>query len=576
MSALIYLSTRSLKNRVFTAFKNPKLVLQILGVLLFVGILIIGAVTGAGFELRIPADLTEIKVLMFVLFIFPYWAGRYSGAGSFGMEDVNLVFTSPIMPSTLLLGGLVRRLDGMLFIVSTVLIVMFFYGTRVEMAFSQFVLAGLFGFILMVVSKLFGIYLFVAYKKVYRWIGFFWCVLLVGVFLFFAYDAGWDFGSGLEALINSRMFELTPLVGWAAAGAYRFMAQDVLWGIFYTGLLVATGGYFFAVIYRSRPDFYEDALEGYHDPGLDFVGAGSSRPEDVESGILRDNADNALTALSSGREDPRASYACWPGGLMLRITSFAGRNPAPTMTKGDDMSASYNGAAAFFFKHMRERKASGWLGVIDKDIFIWVVYAVLWGLYVRLGGIGVEYVAMFFRFLGVPHQSILAVLLPLVFAIALSVGHDSGFKELLSPTFSLLPDTPARKLIWVNMSRVINTAITAVVVFGLAGAISGTSALAVLMGFLAYLACVFMALGLQVASGRLFGVTSRAGKNLAATLSVITCVLAGWIGLMAIFFVWGAPWGMLAGLLAFFAWCMITGGLAFVYAVRGLHDVDVV
>jgi len=525
MNALFYLHTRSLKNRFLAALRDPKLIVKALGLIVLIAVIVVGALTGV--MVREERDLILLKGVLFLVFLLPYWAGRYSGGGSFGVEDVNHVFTSPILPRTVLLSGLIRQLGGMLVITIAIMVVFSFAATILVISLSHVLWAGLFGFILMVVCKLMGMYLFVAYKKAFRWIGFLWIMVLLSYFLYHATRPDWDLMRGLIALLDSRLFALTPFVGWASAGAFNFSAGQVLPGLVYTGLLLALGVYFFWAVYRSKPDFYDETL------GTEAKEGSSQRSGEA----LEQEQVNFLPELKA----------------------FKGA-----------------GAKVFFYKHIREAAKSSRAGIIGIGLIGWIIFAIVWGLYARGAFIDHDFFAALFIYVGVPSRSFLAPLMPLVFVVAVYPYFDRGFREYSSPYFYLMPASPGQKLFWISMSKAINIGVTAVVVLGLAGVISGTSPGIVLAAMLAYISAAFMALGVRAATVGIFGVLSSAGKSLAATLPVLFFVLVGWIGLMAVFYSGPESWVILVALLSFAGWCLVVGGLGFWYGVRVLHDLDAV
>jgi len=521
MSALFYMHTRSLKNRFLAALRDPRLIAKALGLTVFIAIIIVGALTGVQIRGE-NTDMLVLKGMMFLVFLLPYWAGRFGGGGTFGVEDVNHIFTAPIPPRTVLLSGLIRQLGGMLVICVAVMVVFSFASTVMVISLAHILWAGLFGLILMVVCKLMGMYLFVAYKKIYRWIGLLWMLMLAGVFVFHTSRAGWDWTSGLLAVLDSHVFALTPFVGWAAAGAFGFGVGQVLHGVIYTGLLVASGVYFFWAIYRSNPDFaLDEGGEG------ETSGQSTTKPQDTA------------------------------------------RHAFPNKT----------GPRMFFHKHVLEASRVSRLGIFGLDIIGiigWTVFAVVWGLYARSLYIDIEIVSLLFIYVGVPSRSILALLMPLVFVVAIYPYFDRGFREYSSPYFYLMPASPGQKLFWISMLRAVNVCVTAVLVLGIGGAISGTSPLLVIIAMLAYVSAAFMALGVRAAAVGLFGAMSKAGKTLAATLPVLLFVLLGWIGMLAVFYSGNESWVEPVALLGLAGWCLAVGGAGFWYGVRVLHDLDAV
>jgi len=338
--------------------------------------------------------------------------------------------------------------------------------------------------------------------------------------------------SGLVDLLDSHIFALTPFVGWAAAGAFSFGLGQVLPGLLYMGLLLASGVCFFVAVYRSQPDFYDETL------------GTATNDKDTEQGTAT-NFDEM--GIQKNRPQSR--------GFAL---------------------SNKSGAKVFFYKHIREVSRLSRAGIFGAELIGWIIFAVIWGLYARGVFIGQEGISVLFIYVGVPSQSFLAPLMPLVFVVAVYPYFDRGFREYSSPYFYLIPASPGQKLLWISMSRAINICITAVLVFGIAGIISGTSPAVVLVAILAYMSAAFMALGVRAAAVGIFGVLSGAGKTLAATLPVLFFVLLGWIGLLVIFYTGTESWMIIVAMLGFVGWCTLVGGLGFWYGARVLHNLDVV
>ena len=522
MNSLMYLNICSFKNRFLEAVRSPKLLakalIMIFMCLLFVVSAIVGVSTGGLMEPLL------LKGVLFVLFLLPYWAGRFGGVGSFGMEDVNFVFTAPILPRTVLLAGLWRRFSGMLVISFAVVIVLFFF----EVEFMYILIAGIFCFVLTVVCKLLGMYMFVAYRKVYRWIGFFGMALLLGFGVFYVYRAGWEWMPGILGLLDSYVFAFTPLVGWAVAGAFSFMTGQMLAGLIYLSLLLAAGGYFFWTVYRSSPDFYDELL--------------------------------GVPAIASDIDSE-------PVGRPLAASKAVA-------TQKSRVGLAGTGAAVFFHKHVREISRISWAGVIGSGTLWGMALAVIWGLYARDYDTGIEFIAHIFGRMGIPSGNILAVLVPLVIIMAAYPQFDHGFLEMYNPYFYLVPEPPRRKLLWVSMVRIVKVCVMTVLVLGPAGVISRTAPSIVLAAMLAYLACAFMVLGLRLAMVRLLGVVSGARQKLVSTLPVMFFVGVGLLGVLVAFFFGPEDLGLLIGLLGFAGWCTLVGGMGFGFSLRVLHDVD--
>jgi len=523
------------------ALRNPKLLTKVLGAIFFIALLIVGMVTGV----VITAAQTPAFLLgyVFMSFLLPYFAGRFSGAGSFDVEDMNFIFTAPILPRAILLSGLIRRLGGIFFIALSIMIFLTFVSAMfMAITLPQILIAGVFGFVLTVVCKLFGMYLFVVYKKAYRWIGFLWILLLAGGFVFYAARADWDFAYGFIDLLMSPVFALTPLVGWAAAGAVGFMMGHVYLGLFLTGLLIGAGVYFLWAVYKLAPVF------------LDIDGADDVRSMESSAYTKPEAADNLPPAQDAAiaKDTP---------------------NPlAKILSRGKHPSFKGIGAQVFYYKHAIEESRGRWLKIFDAELFWWGVFAIAWGMYATSPDLNLEFVAMMYIIIGVPSETILAVVAPLVFSVVIAPQFEQGFMEFSSHYFYMMPDSPKKKLLWVSMSQIVGVCTRVVLVLGIAGIISRTTPGVVVGAMLAYMAAAFMALGVRAASVRLFGGIPGARQKLASTMLVLFITLVGWVGMMAVFFLGAAAIG--PALYIFAGWCGVAGGIGTLYAVRTMHDVD--
>jgi len=517
MKALTFLYTRSLKNRVLEEVRNPKSLVKALFLFFAFIVFVVGAVTGVNAG-AMPLEWPLLKGFSFLLFLLPYWAGRFGGVGTFGMEDVNFVFTAPILPRSVLLSGLMRRLGGMLVISLAVVVAFAFSSTIAVIGLSHIAWVAVFSVVLSVVCKLMGMHIFVAYKKVYRWIGFSWMLMLFAVFHFYLYRAGWEFNPALLSFLDSIIFAATPLIGWAMAGAFAFMAGQIITGLVFTMLLLTAGGFFFWTVYRSSPDFYDETLG---------APVNYDKTEDVRQGALQ---------------------------------------------IGDELKGA--GAAVFFYKHRREASRVSRMGILGTGIFMGIALAILWGLHARGLGGDIEVLASLFRVIGVPSTSILAVLIPLIFLMAAYPQFDQGFIELRSPFFYMVPDAPWRKLLWVSMTRIIKICVVAVFVIALGGIVGGVSPVIILLTVLAYFASGFMVLGLRLAMMRFLGVVAGGKQKLVSTVPVMAFVVLGVVGLLGVFYSRPDDMGLVAGLGVFVGWGLVVGVVGFAVALRVLHDVD--
>jgi len=592
MNAIMYLYGRSFRNTILEGIRSPKRLIRTLGLALILVLFVAGAVSGVVMEAA-PTETPLFVGILFALYLIPFFVGRYGGIGPFTSEQVNFIFTAPILPRTVLLAEILRRFWDMFVISLAIVTVIAFMGLTVAMEIRYILLAWAFCMALAVVCKLFGMFLFVTYKRVYHWIGLFWIVLLLLAGVFYFARAGWETMPGMLDFLGSRVFALTPLVGWAAAGAVGFMTGDVFAGALYAGLLMAAGGFFFRGVYKSSPDFYDEAIGM---PGITAVAdkAEPLIPPPVAQSVTPPNqaaskASNVV--IKPVAELPRHTVIARSEATKQSSTR-EGATSQGLSASGQTTQPSFQGegAAVFFDKHLIE-ESGGWssrtripwlrntragaiTGVIGIGIFAGMAFAILWGLYARGLAGDIEQVASLFRTIGVPSGNILAILIPSVLILALYPQYDMGFMELYNPYFYLVPDSPMRKLIWVSMARFAKICAVAGLVLVPAGVISGTSPAAVLATVLAYFASAFMILSLRLAIVRFLGIVPDKRQKLVATLPVMLFIFVGMVGMLAVFYFAPERWGLVVALLGFTGWCSLIGVLGLWFSLRVLHDVD--
>ncbi len=112
MSALLYLVTHKLKNRVREIFHRPsELVLLLIGAALVVFVVFTGNLDVDPGAVRPRAELSAIIFALYALvFVLTAKNGFVNGASMFSMADVNLLFTGPNKEKTLLSYGLFSQM----------------------------------------------------------------------------------------------------------------------------------------------------------------------------------------------------------------------------------------------------------------------------------------------------------------------------------------------------------------------------------------------------------------------------------------------------------------------------------
>ena len=112
MSSLVFLLSRKLKNRLREMLRRPS---ELIVLVVFVGLIGVTIFTG---NRSLPSagmrSVEEFYAIVLALYVFEFVLiaknGFLNGASMFSMADVNLLFTSPKKPQTLLTFGLFSQL----------------------------------------------------------------------------------------------------------------------------------------------------------------------------------------------------------------------------------------------------------------------------------------------------------------------------------------------------------------------------------------------------------------------------------------------------------------------------------
>ncbi|MCL2405792.1 MAG: putative ABC exporter domain-containing protein [Defluviitaleaceae bacterium] len=144
MNAIYYLHVRSILNQIFEVIRSPKRLVKALGLMSIFVMFVLGAVSGMVVVSAIPTELPLLKGMMFMLFLIPFYVGRYGGIGPFSAEHMNFIFTAPILPRTVLLTELLQRLKDMLVVSLAIMAIFAFMGLTVAMEIRHIILPGVF------------------------------------------------------------------------------------------------------------------------------------------------------------------------------------------------------------------------------------------------------------------------------------------------------------------------------------------------------------------------------------------------------------------------------------------------
>jgi len=220
MNSLTFILIRSLKNRLLELRRKPgKLIMYILVIAVIVA-LIIFSFQGRN-EVSDYADTLWLKggflVFLSVMFILAIKQGLSKGSDFFGMEDVNLLFVSPINPRTILIYGVVRVMKTVALASIFILFQTYTIGSVFGIGFNG-VLIIYAGYVLATaVTQILSMFIYSVTNGKPRGKNF---VKILTALLFapVVITAFWHFNTidmtgSLNSLLNSHVFSYTPIVG---------------------------------------------------------------------------------------------------------------------------------------------------------------------------------------------------------------------------------------------------------------------------------------------------------------------------------------------------------------------------
>ncbi len=269
MKPLVYLTVKKLKNSFIEFIHKPS---QLILALLFICLMVFSAFTSeTGSHTHYARDIEELYAIIMavysLMFVMISKNGFYNGASMFTMQDVNLIFTSPLKQNTVLSFGLIQQLGRSLMLGVFILFQSGTVCTTYGVGFSALIYILLGYGVTVFLSQITAMVIYSltssddkkrkAVKTVYMAI----IALFVAYALYLAYKNG---GITLPNLIKatqspaSKLFPVSGMVSYAVSGAISGSVLPVIWGLVYCVV--------FWVLYRIavsliNSDYYEDVLK---------------------------------------------------------------------------------------------------------------------------------------------------------------------------------------------------------------------------------------------------------------------------------------------------------------------------
>lgn len=519
MKSHFYLLHTSIKNRFKELLRKPgKLILYLLIVLGFAGALVaslFGATLSKG-DLPISYLLAIFFAFLILFYGMAIQKGLASGNAIFEMNDVNLMFVSPVNPRATLLYGIIR-LAGMsfgagffiLFQSSTLANFGIDFG-GVLILFAVFILT-------MMVLTLLSLVIYSTTngkpvrKRIVRIIS---VVIFLPIIVFFAinYFANEDFILALNDIIDSPVLAVTPFIGWASAGAISLINGNLLVGLGWLGLLFLSGAGMLLYIMLSRSDYYEDVL----------------------------------VATETAYEKKRAAE----GNVQT-----AGSTTAKVRVKKTGLSGK--GAQVFLYKHLRETFRKNRFGFFSMSTIITTASIIGASIFVLDG------------------DDIITVLQVLMWIQIFMIGTGRGLLEIYSHYLYMIPSSPFKKAVWSNMEMIAKTFMESVLFLCIPGLIMKSNPMFILASMLVYVLFSFLLLGVNYLSMRWTETNISQGIEIIIYFFAIVLFMApGLAAALIVGFSAGGIGGTVLALLILSIWELIVAFVCFALSKNILHNCD--
>ena len=305
MKPLIYLTLRKAKNGILEFIRKPA---QLIIAIFFICLMVFSAiVSDSNSAHHYARDINELYAIIFALysliFVLISKNGFYNGASMFTMQDVNLIFTSPLKQNTVLSYGLIQQLGRSLMLGFFILFqsgtICTTYGVGFEVLIYILIGYGVTVFLSQMLAMVIYSYTSCDDKKsrmlkaVYTSV----IALFIAYGLFFCIQSG---GITIPNLVTAsqnivlRFFPVSGMVSLAVCGAISGSVQKIALGLIY-----CIG---FWILYRLavrfiNSDYYEDVLQSTENS----FSAIAARKEGKAAESAPRNVKTGKTGLSKGR-----------------------------------------------------------------------------------------------------------------------------------------------------------------------------------------------------------------------------------------------------------------------------------
>lgn len=518
MSTLIYILRKSMKNTLKEILRSPgKLILWIFALFIIIGLILVSFFSGSvTVDDHLPVFLLTgivfgLELLLLTLMLLNALS---SGSAIFEMNDVNLLFVSPVNPRKILAYGVART-------VKTAFAAGFFILFQ-SSSLSRFgvnmggIFVIYFSFMLSVVTLMIASLVIYSVtngnakrKRLVKCIGAVVLAVLV-VFFMIQYLNTKQLLDSVQAFVQSPLVRFFPVAGWTASGVTAIVEGNVLVGLGLLGLNLLLIGGLVAYILISDPDYFEDVL------------------------VSAETAFERKRAIAEGKLDTAAQSS---KKVKVTKTGIVG-----------------NGASALFGKHMRENFRENRFGILTKSSVLLIGFSIIFALF---------------------SKNLFTVLNVLLWSQIMLIGIGRGLKETYTHYIYLIPASSFRKIIWSNMEIVARTLVESVLVFGIVGTMLHEEPVYVLAYFLTFVFFSFLLLGINFMLMRFTGANVSSGLLVVIYyVAVILVMTPGIIAAIVTGILIGGDAAFLIGVYIVAGWELAAGFICFALSSGVLHNCD--
>jgi len=437
MGALTYLLKRTCINYFKRLKQKPQKMVGPLFILIWFGFIFFPGGKRADVNTKPDIFISVFMAIVIISFLYSLYKGTKSINSRFDMCDVNLIFTSPIRPQTVLLYGVIKQIAIELLTSFYIVyqIPNFLRDFNVPVINQVFLICAflLFQFVFCNVVKLLIFALNTKYKVIgpiiRSLIKVMGLTLAAGLILLIIKG---NFMQQLKLIENGITYDpwikFIPVIGWMREIVFQSISGIGLAPLIYLFLMILLSGVMLYIIYKLELDFYEDMLT-------------SAEHNDVVKNYKRDKVSS-----------------------QVRKQSFLNR-PLKTVTL--NLKGIYGGKV-IFFKHMNEYFKRSFVFFINLYSLVLLSASIILSIYAK-------------------DMSIKLILIIASLLLFFTAGFGGKiYSEINHPYIFLLPDKPKTKLLYGILSSLIKIFTDSLLLFLPFGIMSKTSVYEIVLCVICY------------------------------------------------------------------------------------------